>query len=110
MDLDHDDLAGVLDLFGGLPRDELERLCTALRRDYQRNREKGWTQEGEVVWRIPIFWVAFYTGMRGSELARLRWKDVDFERRLIYIRKQKNNKENGSVKKPVNGTSTLVIS
>ena len=30
MDLDHDDLAGVLDLFGGLTRDELDRALEEL--------------------------------------------------------------------------------
>jgi integrase/recombinase XerD len=31
--------------------------------------------------------------MRISELARLRWQDIDFEHELIYIRMQKNRKE-----------------
>jgi integrase len=72
---------------------ELERLCTALRRDYRRKREKNWIREGEIVWRLPLFWFAYYTGMRGAELARLRWKHIDADRRLIYIREQKNRKE-----------------
>jgi integrase len=73
--------------------EELKRLCTALRRDYERKRKKSWVQEGEIIWRLPLFWFAFYTGMRGGELARLRWKHLDFDRRLIYIHKQKNQKE-----------------
>ena len=72
---------------------ELVQLCTALRRDYRRKRKKGWVQEGEIIWRLPLFWFALYTGMRGGELARLRWRDADMDRRLIYIREQKNQKE-----------------
>jgi integrase len=40
-----------------------------------------------------MFWFAFYTGMRASELGRLRWDHIDFERGLIYIYQQKNKKE-----------------
>jgi integrase len=46
-----------------------------------------------LVWKIPLFRFAFYTGMRGSEIARLRWNHIDFEKDLIYIREQKNRKE-----------------
>lgn len=74
-------------------RGELAMICDALRGDYQEKLAAGLVQEGEMIWRIPLFRFAFYTGMRASELARLRWRDVDFEKRLIYIRKQKNRKE-----------------
>jgi integrase len=40
----------------------------------------------------PLFRFAFYTGMRSSELARLQWCDIDRDRGLIYITKQKNGK------------------
>src|SRR5690606_9354546 len=36
---------------------------------------------------------AFVTGMRVSEIARLRWKDIDADRRVLYIREQKNKRE-----------------
>lgn len=74
-------------------KDELKALCDALREDYEMKRSKGFVQEGEMIWRIPLFWFAFYTGMRASELARLRWRDVGTDKHLIYIRKQKNKKE-----------------
>ena len=48
------------------------------------------THEDAIVWRIPLFWFAFLTGMRASELGRLRWKHVDLARRELRIEKQKN--------------------
>lgn len=73
--------------------DELQRICDTIHADYQMKRQASCVGEGEMLWRIPLFRFAFYTGMRGSELARLRWNDVDFQKRLIYIKKQKNKKE-----------------
>ena len=73
--------------------DELQKLCDTLEADYKAKRKKNWIRKGQLIWRIPLFWFAFYTGMRGEELARLRWQDIDRTKRLIYIRKQKNNKE-----------------
>ena len=35
--------------------------------------------------------VALSTGMRLAEMQRLKWPDVDFDNRLLYIRKTKNN-------------------
>lgn len=76
-----------------ITEDELEKVCRAVREDYKAKREKGHVQEGGLVWKIPLFRFAFYTGMRGSEIARLRWNHIDFEKDLIYIREQKNRKE-----------------
>ena len=72
---------------------ELEEICSAIREGYKRKRKKNWVREGQLIWRIPLFKFAFYTGMRGSELARLRWDHIDFDMGLIYIREQKNRKE-----------------
>ena len=72
---------------------EVERICEAIREDYQEKRKRGCIREGQVIWRIPLFRFALYTGMRASELARLRWGHLDFERGLITIRVQKNKKE-----------------
>jgi integrase len=46
-----------------------------------------------MVWAIPVFRWAFYTGMRSTEIGRLRWKHIDKERGLIKITRQKNRKE-----------------
>lgn len=73
--------------------EQLESLCESLREDYSRKRSKRWIKQGQMVWRIPLFWFALYTGMRRSELARLRWKHIDFDRNVIYIYEQKNGKE-----------------
>lgn len=73
--------------------DELERICKKLREDYEEKLKRGVVKEGEMIWRIPLFRFGLYTGMRASELARLRWRDIDFEKKLIYIWKQKNRKE-----------------
>jgi len=76
-----------------LTEDELKQVCKAVREDYAAKREKGHVQEGGLIWRVPLFRFAFYTGMRGSEIARLRWNHIDFDNGLIYIREQKNRKE-----------------
>lgn len=76
-----------------ITKDELDRICNTVRENYKRNRKKNWVREGEAIWRIPLFKFAFYTGMRGSEIARLRWEHIDFDNGLIYIREQKNRKE-----------------
>ena len=34
----------------------------------------------------PFFEVAFYTGMRFGEMAGLKWRNVDFNRRIIRVR------------------------
>ncbi len=73
--------------------DELQAVCIAVVMGYQAKRETGFTQEGDLIWRIPLMLFAFCTGMRASELARLKWEHIDFEKRLIYILKQKNGKE-----------------
>jgi site-specific recombinase XerD len=76
-----------------ITEDELKQVCEAVREDYVAKREKGHVQEGGLIWRVPLFRFAFYTGMRGSEIARLRWNHIDFANGLIYIREQKNRKE-----------------
>lgn len=43
-------------------------------------------------WTRTLFRFKALTGLRISELARLRWDDVDMERRLIRIHVQKNGK------------------
>lgn len=76
-----------------ITEEELQALCDEIRKRYKEGRQSGGVGEGQLIWRIPLFWFAFYTGMRGSELGRLRWEHVDREKDLIYIRKQKNRRE-----------------
>lgn len=43
-------------------------------------------------WTRSVFLFASLTGLRVGELARLRWSDIDTERRLLRIETQKNGK------------------
>ena len=43
-------------------------------------------------WTRPLFRFAAFTGLRMGELARLRWTDVDANRRLLTLHRQKNGK------------------
>jgi integrase len=74
-------------------RGELQKICRAVQKGYQKSLKEGHCREGEIVWHVTLFRFAFFTGLRVSELARLRWRDLDLERGLIYIREQKNRKE-----------------
>jgi len=76
-----------------LTQDDLEAICKALRADYRAKQKAGQCSDGQLIWYAPLFRFAFFTGMRVSELARLRWGDIDFSRDLIYIRQQKNKRE-----------------
>ena len=73
--------------------DELDLICDYLRHDYHSKLQKREIAEGEIVWKIPAYRLAFFTGMRASEIARLRWKHIDLEKSLIYIFEQKNRRE-----------------
>ena len=71
---------------------ELGSICEAVQKRYQTLLRSGGCREGELVWRIPLFRFAYLTGLRSSELARLRWADVDLERGMLTVHKQKNRK------------------
>jgi integrase len=73
--------------------DDLEAIEEAIRADYDTKRTKGGAKEGELVWLIPLLWFGLYSGLRSSELARLRWKHLDMERGLIHVCKQKNGRQ-----------------
>lgn len=49
---------------------------------------------GETI-ELPIFLAAFY-GLRRSEIAGLRWNDIDFEKRTIIIRHSLHRRTSGS--------------
>ena len=72
--------------------DDLRKMEETMRADYADKLAANHCREGEIVWMIPMFWFALYTGLRASELARLRWRDIDRERRLLSIHTQKNKK------------------
>jgi integrase len=41
---------------------------------------------------LPAFIVSLHTGLRASEQWNLRWSDIDLERRLLTVRRQKTGK------------------
>lgn len=86
---------------------ELQTICTSIREDYQAKLRNGEAAEGQMIWMIPLFRFALYTGLRSSELGRLRWGHIDFDKSLIYIRKQKNKKEQTI---PLNSKALEVLS
>ena len=43
----------------------------------------------------PILLCAYFTGMRRSEIAKLKWENVDFEDEYIYVKETKNNESRG---------------
>lgn len=45
-----------------------------------------------------IFITLSYTGIRVGELVALKWKDIDFDKRTIYITKTYYNPDNNTVK------------
>lgn len=69
---------------------EDERLPRAVT-DEELDAVLGAVPEGRA-WARAAFEFAALTGLRISELARLRWRDVDAERRLIRIEQQKSGK------------------
>ena len=71
---------------------DLREIEKTMRADYADKLAANVCREGEIVWMIPMYWFALYTGLRASELARLRWRDVDRERRQLAINVQKNKK------------------
>lgn len=73
--------------------EELELMCQAMESDYQSKLQSKLVAEGVIVWRIPLFRFALFTGMRASELARLTWGDLDLDLRLVSVREQKNGHE-----------------
>jgi integrase len=76
-----------------ISRDDLEALCQAIEADYQEKLKSGQCVEGEVIWAKYVILWGCYTGMRMSEIGRLRWQDVDLERGVIHIRQTKSRAE-----------------
>jgi integrase len=73
--------------------DDLKRITEEVGREYRELRKRSQCRPGELIWTIPVFRWAFYTGMRATEIGRLRWCDIDLDRGLIRIMRQKNNRE-----------------
>lgn len=74
-------------------KDDLSALTSALKERYRELRRKRQCRAGQTVWMVPLFRFVFYSGLRASEVAQLKWKHIDRERGLIRILKQKNGRE-----------------
>lgn len=80
-----------------LPRavrsDDLEAIVSAIEKDQAlRDKSSDSRLRTDRTWLIPCYRFAFLTGLRASELARLRWEDVDFNLASIKLEIQKNKK------------------
>jgi integrase len=73
--------------------DELCSICRKAVEDYKAKRQSGQCRPREIVWIVPALRFAYMTGLRGSELARVRWRHVDLDRQQLTIRKQKSGNE-----------------
>jgi integrase len=56
---------------------------------------------------LPAFIISLHTGMRASEQWRLRWADIDFERRILTVRKQKHRQGERHI--PLNSVALEVL-
>ena len=72
---------------------ELRSICREAVKDYRKKRLNGSCRRREIVWIVPAVRFAYMTGLRGSELARVRWRHVDLEREQLTIYEQKNGDE-----------------
>jgi integrase len=74
-------------------RRDLGSLTAELKKDYRQKRRAGRCRPGQLIWQIPMWRFVFYTGLRRSELARLRWKDVDVEAGRLRLRETKSGSQ-----------------
>ena len=72
---------------------ELDRICEAVETDHARRiASENPSERCPRLWLIAVFRLAFYTGLRAGEIARLRWEDVDLDGASITLTEQKNGK------------------
>jgi integrase len=73
--------------------EDLSAVIGAVKEDYREKRRRNCCRPGEMIWTIPLFRFAFFTGLRASEIGQLKWKHLDRERGLIRVTEQKNGRE-----------------
>ena len=72
---------------------ELDAICQAVRDDQERRQSSDDARiQTERAWMADAFRFAFYTGLRASEISRLRWDAVDLDAATVTITEQKNGK------------------
>jgi integrase len=57
----------------------------------------------------PLLATAAFTGMRASELRGLRWGDVDFDNRLVHVRRRADQRRRIGNPKSAAGTRTIPL-
>ena len=70
---------------------QLQVMEEEIQRDYEKKRAKGGVTGRQLLWTIPAFQIALFTGLRRSELVRLKWSDVKED--ALLITEQKNQRE-----------------
>ncbi|WP_118828957.1 tyrosine-type recombinase/integrase [Salinibacter ruber] len=78
-------------------QNDLFAITETMKEDYRDKRLKRQARPGEMIWQIPMWRFVYFTGLRGSEVAALRWKDVDMDADVIRLRTQKNGTQNATV-------------
>lgn len=73
--------------------DELRRIIDSIKKDYREKRAAERCRPRQIVWAIPVIRFAFYTGLRATEIGKLRWRDVDLEQETIFLREQKSGEQ-----------------
>ncbi|GAB5535425.1 MAG: tyrosine-type recombinase/integrase [Rubricoccaceae bacterium] len=81
-----------VDLPKALRAPDVDAVCRAVWSDYRAKRRRGVIRCGDLAWRAAQFRLAFVTGLRSSEVARLRWEHVDAERERIAVETQKSGR------------------
>jgi integrase len=64
-----------------LSEEEVGQICDAI--VAHQNVE---SRRADFLWLIPLIRTTIYTGLRRSEIANLRWKDVDLANGVLYVR------------------------
>lgn len=72
---------------------DLNAICEVFEAEYATKRAAKTCREGEVIWFVPLFRFAFYSGLRASELGRLRWGHVDLGAGTLTLLQQKSQRE-----------------
>lgn len=73
--------------------EELDKICQSVAKGYREKRMGGACRPREILWLIPLFRFAYFTGLRGSELGRLRWTHIDLKRQRLTVYEQKSGNE-----------------
>lgn len=73
--------------------DDLSAVIRSLKKDYRDKRRRNCVRPGQMIWAVAPIRFAFLTGLRSSEIGRLKWRHIDRERGLIRIERQKNGRQ-----------------